>query len=240
MMELKNLIALGDGAPNVLRNGRISRCICAYSQDLGLVRLYPVPNNKIRRWDIFDAVVEENRQDHRDNTWKIYNSKDWNNIFRCIRKKGQLPNAKRIELVRKLATDTLGGLIGKMKSFGVITPKILKMELVQRNDSTTIQTRLFDPEYQVIEQKDYKFKPYVTYECEGQCSCKNQKHKQQIVEWGCYEWMRKLPNDTEHCMKVFDNLRLTDEGWEKYFLVGNLHKAPKTYVIVAVLRFKKK
>ena len=130
--------------------------------------------------------------------------------------------------------------MSKMKSFGIIKPKIIKTELVQKNDSTTVQTQLFNTEYQIISQKDYKFKPYVSYECEGKCSCKNKQHRQQIVEWGCYEWMRKNPNDSNYCMQVFENLQLTNDDWEKYFLVGNLHKAPKTYLIVAVFRFKKK
>ena len=37
-----------------------------------------------------------------------------------------------------------------------------------------------------------------------------------------------------------DNLRLFDEEYEKYLLVGNIHKAPKTYIIIDILRFKKK
>jgi len=241
LRELQNLIVIGQGAPNKLRDNRISRCICAFSEEFGLIRLYPVPNSLLRRWDIFDATVVENPQDHRENTWKIYNSKkDWKRIYKWIHKKGVLERSKREPLIKKLAKDNLGDLIKKRKSFGIIKPKILDVMLIEQNEKTSIQTSLFDLDFHIINQKDFKFKPYVIYKCTAKCSCKKQEHKQQIVEWGCYEWMRKNPNNKKHCMKLFENLQLTNDDWDKYFLVGNIHKSPKTYLVISVLRFKKK
>jgi len=239
--ELKGLVVLGQGAPNSLRDGRISRCVCAYSKEQGLARLYPIPKTLLRQWDVFDATVEPNSQDHRENTWKIYNAKkDWRRIQKWVRKKGEYPQAERRKLIESLATDNLSSLIEHRKSFGIIEPKIIGFELVKQNEITSIQTSIFDLDYHIINQNEFKFKPYVSYECKNKCSCKNPVHKQQIVEWGCYEWMRKNPNDEEHCKKVFENLRLQDNEWKKFFLVGNIHKSPKTYVIVGVLRYKNK
>ena len=88
MIELKNMVVLGQGAPNSLRDERISRCVCAYSKEQGLARLYPIPKALLRQWDVFDATVEPNPQDHRENTWKIYHSKeDWQRIHKWIIKK---------------------------------------------------------------------------------------------------------------------------------------------------------
>ncbi len=241
MIELKNMIVLGQGAPNSLRDGRISRCVCAYSKEHGLARLYPIPKALLRQWDVFDATVEQNPQDHRENTWKIFHSKeDWSRIHKWIRKKGEYPITERKKLIESLANDNLGDLIEKRKSFGIIEPKIICFELVKQNETTSIQTSIFDLDYHLINQKEFKYKPYVKYECFAKCSCKNPVHKQQVVEWGCYEWMRKNPNNEEHCKKVFDNFQLSNNEWKKYFLVGNIHKNPKTYIIVGVLRYKKK
>ncbi|MDD5148374.1 MAG: hypothetical protein PHH08_02820 [Candidatus ainarchaeum sp.] len=241
MIELKNLVVLGQGAPNSLRDGRISRCVCAYSKEHGLVRLYPIPKALLRQWDVFDATVEANSQDHRENTWKIFHSKeDWQRIHKWIIKKGEYPKKERTKLIESLAKDNLGDLIKNGKSFGIIEPKITGFELAKQNETTSIQTTIFDLDYQIINQNEFKYKPYVTYECTAECSCKNPVHRQQIVEWGCYEWMRKNPNSEEHCEKVFENLQLTNKDWKKYFLVGNIHKSPKTYIIVGVLRYKNK
>ena len=241
MIELKDLVVIGQGAPNKLRDNRLSRCVCAFSEEIGLVRLYPIPIHLLRRWDVFDVTVVENPQDHRENTWKIYNSKkDWSRIYKWIRKKRVLPQSKRKQLIKSLAKDNLGDLRNERKSFGIIHPKILNCELVQQNESTSIQTSLFDLDFHIINQRDFKFKPYVKYECHAKCSCKNPVHRQQIVEWGCYEWMRKNPDDKTHCLKLFENLQLTNDEYDKYFLVGNIHKSPKTYILIAVFRFKKK
>ena len=94
-----------------------------------------------------------------------------------------------------------------------------------------------DEGYEIINQKDYKYKPYITYECVGNCKCKNKVHCQSISEWGCYEYMRKNPNKETN---LKDNLRLFDQEYNKYILVGNIYKAPQTYVIIDILRFKNK
>ncbi len=247
MPRLNNLVVIGMGAPNQLKDGRRSVCVCAWSLDNNCFhRVYPVPPKWFRKWDLFDVEVEKNPQDHRENTWKIKNSKqDWNRLYQWIyphRKK--YPTNKREKLIQEIGFTTLGNLIDNMRSFGIIKPKIKDFELVQKRDKTEKQLTLgfgnaedLDEPFTIINQADYKYKPYLVYECEGNCNCKNRTHRQSITEWGCFEYMRKFPNKE---MNLKDNLRLFDDDWNKYVLVGNIHKAPKTYIIIDILRFKKK
>ena len=70
MVLLKNLIVLGQGAPNQLKDGRQSTCVCAWSLDTNeFVRIYPVPLWMFRRWNMFDVEVEKSSSDHRENTY---------------------------------------------------------------------------------------------------------------------------------------------------------------------------
>ena len=244
MPRLNNLIVIGMGAPNQLKDGRRSVCVCAWSLDENCFhRVYPVPPKWFRKWDLFDVEVEKNPQDHRENTWKIKNSKeDWNRLHKWI-----YPHKKKYsqkeELIQQIGFTTLGNLIDNTKSFGIIKPKIKDFQLEQRNIQTTKQMTLrsdmrdLDEGFCIINQTDYKYKPYLVYECEGDCSCKNKIHRQSITEWGCFEFMRKYPSKE---INLKDNLRLFDDEWNKYILVGNIHKAPKTYIIIDILRFKKK
>lgn len=246
MVLLKNLVVLGQGAPNQLNDGRQSVCVCACNLDtLELIRIYPVPLGWLRKWDIFDVEVEKNSRDHRENTWKIKNSKeDWKRLHKWIDKKDKkYPDKKKEELIRKIGFSVLSDLINNKKSFGIIKPKIKNFELEQKNKGTTKQLTLnfgeekdLDEPFTIINQKDYKFKPYIIYECEGDCKCKNKTHRQSISEWGCYEFMRKNAGNEE---QIKDNLRLFDNEWNIYLLLGNIHKAPQTYIIIDVLRFKK-
>ena len=128
------------------------------------------------------------------------------------------------------------------KSFGIILPVIKDFKLEQQNKSTIKQMTLGDVEdldvpYTIINQKDYKYKPYVVYECVGDCKCKDKTHCQSITEWGCFEFMRKNAGKE---INLKDNLQLFNEEYNKYILVGNIYKAPQTYVIIDILRFKKK
>ncbi len=246
MTKLNNLVVIGMGAPNQLKDGRQSVCVCAWSlDDKSFHRIYPVPLRWLRKWDLFDVEVEKNSQDHRENTWKIKNSKeDWTRLQKWVyphRKK--YPQNKKEELIHQIGFTTLGNLIDNKKSFGIIRPKIKDFQIIQKRESTEKQLTLtfgeedLDEPFTIINQSDYKYKPYLIYECEGECSCKNKTHKQSITEWGCYEFMRKNPKKEEN---LKDNLRLFDDEWNKYVLVGNIHKAPQTYIIIDVLRFKKK
>ncbi len=244
MVLLKDLVVIGQGAPNQLRDGRQSVCVCAYSLELKqLVRIYPVPIGWLRKWDMFDAEVENNPTDHRENTWKIKNSKaDWKKLDKWISKKEKYPEDKHEELIKSIGFSVLSELIKNKKSFGIIKPIIKDFKIEQKRESTVKQMTLFDEKdldehFAIINQKDYKFKPYIIYECDGDCKCKNKEHKQSITEWGCYEFMRKNPKKE---ISLKDNLRLFDKDYNKYLLVGNIHKAPQTYIIIDVLRFKKK
>ncbi len=247
MVLLKNLIVIGQGAPNQLKDGRQSVCVCACKLDSKeLIRIYPVPIGWLRKWDIFDAEVEKNPRDHRENTWKIKNSKqDWKKIYKWIdRKEEKYPDKNKEGLIKSIGFSVLSDLIDNKKSFGIIKPKIENFELEQKNKSTSKQLTLnfgdeqdLDEPFTIINQKDYKFKPYVAYKCAGNCKCKKKVHRQSISEWGCYEFMRKNPGKEE---QLKDNLRLFDPEWNVYLLVGNIHKAPQTYIIIDILRFKKK
>lgn len=247
MVLLKELVVIGQGAPNQLKDGRQSVCVCACKLDTKeLLRIYPVPIGWLRKWDIFDVEVEENNRDHRENTWKIKNSKqDWKHLEKWMTKKEKgYPTTKREELIHAIGFSVLSDLIENKKSFGIINPEIKNFELEQKNQSTSKQLTLtfgeekdLDEPFTIINQKDYKFKPYISYECIGNCKCKKKLHRQSISEWGCYEFMRKNPGQE---MQIKDNLRLFDKEWNIYLLVGNIHKAPQTYIIIDVLRFKKK
>jgi len=245
MVMLNDLVVIGIGAPNQLQDGRLSVCVCACNPSTKeLLRIYPVPMGWFRKWDIFDVEVEKPTQDHRENTWKIKNSKeDWKRLGKWIKKHNEkYPDESKEELINSIGFSTLGDLIKNVKSFGIIKPVIKNFEIEQKNEHTVKQLTLFDEKdldqhFAIINQKNYKFKPYLIYECEGSCSCLKKEHRQSITEWGCYEFMRKNPCKEE---SLKDNLRLFDKDYNKYLLVGNIHKAPQTYVIIDVLRFKKK
>src|SRR3989344_5407434 len=105
MVLLSNLVVIGQGAPNQLKDGRQSICVCAYSLDSkNLIRIYPVPIGWLRKWDVFSVDVESSSTDHRENTYKIKNSQsEWKNLSKYIKKQVKpYPVDKREELVNSI------------------------------------------------------------------------------------------------------------------------------------------
>jgi len=249
---LKDMIVLGHGAPNKIKKlgGVQGRCACIWSEKTGYCRIYPIPNGYLYDWEVIDVEVRKPTNDGRENTFTIYDfEKDWNKMYIHIsvhkdknEKRINLWKTKRdwcITLIRNLGIDSFSDVKNNRRSFGIIKPTLIKPFLEKNIESSIQQKTLFDLDRLIMNQKDYKWIPCVQYSCSAPCSAKNPIHKSQIVEWGCYQWMIKTPNNEEHCKKVFDNLGINQEGWENYLLIGNTRTYPKSYIIVKVIRFKK-
>lgn len=246
MKELKNLVVVGQGAPNQMKDFRVAKCVCAYSLDENeFFRIYPVPTNNLRKWDVFDVIVEKNPKDNRENTWKIKNSKkDWKRISeksKYINKRSKkYPKNKRRKLIDSIPTYSLSYFIKNKKSFGLIKPEIIDFELEKRREKSSKQTTItslknLDEGFCVMDQHDYKYRPYIKYKCRDECECKNKVHRQQVIEWGAYEFMRKHPGEE---MRLKENYHLFDDIYDIIFLVGNIHRYPKTYIIIDIFRYK--
>lgn len=244
---LKDMIVLGHGAPNIVKKvNSQGRCACIWSEKTGYCRIFPIPHGFLYDWEIIDVEVRKPSNDGRENTFIIYNyENNWNKMYLHIKvhkdkngKRLKLSRDKWINLTKELAKDSFSIVRDNKRSFGIIKPKEIKCYLKENENTTTDQqTTLFDMDNLIMNQKDYKWIPYIEYSCEKKCSAKH-PHKSKIVEWGCYQWLRKHPNNKEHCEKVFDNLSINKEGWENYILIGNIRTYPKTYVIIKIIRFK--
>jgi hypothetical protein len=244
---LKNMIVLGHGAPNIVKKVKEQgRCACIWSEEMGYCRIFPIPYGFLHDWEITDVEVRKPSNDGRENTFIIYNyENDWNKMYLHIKvhknKENQrikLSREEWIKLTKRLAVDSFSDIRDKKRSFGIIEPLKLKGYLKENKESPKDQqTTLFDMDNLIMNQKDYKWIPYIEYSCSAKCLAEH-PHKSKIVEWGCYQWLRKHPNNQEHCEKVFDNLEINQEGWKNYLLIGNIRTYPKTYVIIKVIRFK--
>ena len=113
----------------------------------------------------------------------------------------------------------------------------MEFMLRQNKETSEAQTTLTDLDYDIMNQNDFAFLPYLKYECDGPCSSKS-PHEQKIVEWGAYQWMRQNPDSEEHCMRLKENYHIGEENYLHYILIGNIRKYITTYVVVKLIRFK--
>jgi len=102
--------------------------------------------------------------------------------------------------------------------FGIAEPTILAHYLKEREFTISVQTML-NGEFGVKVKDEFEVEHRIKYHC-SVCRVGREYHDQQLLEWGAYEWIRKYPNKKE---QLWENLRLDDDEYDKYFFVGNLH-----------------
>lgn len=246
---LRNMVIIGQGAPNTISKigGQQGRCLCVWSREKGFCRIYPVPYGYVHDWEVADFEVRLPTNDHRENSYAVYNyEKEWKNLSKriIVHKDKKLSRKEQIELVNEIDKKGFSDIRDNQKSFGLIKPSQINfvLEKNDKTESSTAQSILFDPENNfdtaIMNQTDFAWLPYVEYTCSSKCSSKH-PHKEKIVEWGAYQFMREKPNDKAHCEKLGENYHINDPNYEHHLLIGNLRTYPKTYVIVKIIRFKK-
>jgi hypothetical protein len=236
---IDDLIVLGNSCPDIISDQRITVCTAGFSSRFGLVRIYPVPpKSHMKRWNVVEVPLERNPTDTRIESWKIQGSKsEWGTISNKIRLKGKVAENEREALVDKLhsmfGASCVENLNDKQVSLGVIKPEIYGWRLEKREDyKSTAQTRL-GQSAPFLTIKNYPLKPVIEYRC-PKCRAQN-PHKQQIVEWGVFEWMRQHPDKAN---QVWKNLGMGDSHVDRSFLVGNMAIHRNSFMIISFFRFK--
>lgn len=251
---LRNLIVIGRAAPDEIKDGRKTLCVGAWSNDDGFIRIYPTTLlSNLKRWNEVDVPVERNPQDSREESWKIQGSKDeWENLHKKLKWNRKLDRDEQLQLLDVIPkTNCVEDLNQSKKSLGLIIPsEILDWELVKRKDyDPSVQTSLDEffredleirgKVMKILTKRNYKYVPMIKWKCGGPCKLKQGFHYMQILDWEVYEWLRKHLNSKSEMMKVFDNLRLRDPEYNKWFFVGNQNRHRKSFMIISALRFKK-
>lgn len=236
----ENLIVLGNAVPDEISDNRKTVCTVVFSKEHGLMRIYPVPPEaKMDRWNIVSIPLEKNPNDTRVESWKIQGSKsDWGKVSEKIKITGKLSRHEWIDLITYLKDNHSYGCIedinDKKLSLGIIVPRILDKKLESKKViDPTIQATLINEEL-FMTIKNYAKRPVITYRCPT-CRIQKRHHRQGVLEWGVYEWLRNNPDNTQ---KVWDNLRIDDSRYDKTFLVGNMNRYRSSFMIISIFRYK--
>lgn len=237
---IDDLIILGRACPEEISDGRQTICTAGYSEAYGFIRLYPTRyDSPLKSWSIVKVPVEKPvkpQYDGRRESWKIVGSKsEWDKLSGKIENIGVLPRSERPKLIESLVDGCVNAIIEEDRTLGIIKP--VSMEpYFEEQEPVKLSQQTLDKSFRLRVKENYDVIPRMKYKCSN-CSIKGKSHDQQILEWGVYEWIRKKPNEYN---KVWDNLRLMDEEYEKHLLVGNLYLYPKTFNIISVIRYKRK
>jgi hypothetical protein len=235
-----DLIVLGNAVPDIISDQRITVCTVGFASHFGLIRIYPVPAlSNMKRWNVVEVPLERNPKDTRQESWKLQGSKwEWNKLSAKIQLKGTITDRSE----QRALLDKLHSMFGaqcveefndKKVSLGMIRPQVVGYNLEKREDYESIAQTQLGWVTPFLTIKNYPLKPVIEYRCPN-CKTKN-PHKQQVVEWGVFEWMRRNPNAPE---KVWENLHLMDAGYDRSFLVGNMALHRNSFMVISIFRPK--
>jgi hypothetical protein len=239
-MVIDDLIVLGRGCPEEIRNGRRTICVAGFSASRGFIRIYPTRwDSPLKRWSIIKVPVERPirpKFNGRPESWKIIGSKrEWRRLSDKIEVVGEFPRKKRARLISSLIDGCVEEIYDSGRTLGIIKPTILEHYFEEQKDFTKFVQKTLDGRFRVKIKSEYPIEPRIKYAC-SDCKVGRGFHDQQLIEWGVFEWLRKKPTNVE---QVWENLHLDDEEWEKYFLVGNMYQYPTAFLIISVIRWKK-
>jgi hypothetical protein len=194
----------------------------------------------MQRWNIVEIPVDRNPRDNREESWKIQGSKsEWQHVASKIRKNGEVPSSDRRDLLEQLHRMFGAGCVEdfneRQVSLGMIKPTVIGYRLEKREDYEPSAQMQLGRNVPFLTIKNYPLRPVIEYRCPD-CKAKA-PHSQQVVEWGVFEWMRQNPKEPE---KVWENLHLSDSGYTRSFLVGNMALHRNSFMVIGFFRFKTK
>ena len=215
------------GAPNQCRDGRKTMCAIILTQDLGLIRIYPIPaSEKFSVWSFVDIDIERSQSDTRHESYKVTSYKVGNIIDdkeekrrilnRCIIRSGTVDPLQ-------FQNDNLSSIAMVKLPFGT-----LEFTLSQRIP----ETRRDDEEHPwILTQAAHWAKPYLSWISE-----QGTQHKTHLVGREVY---MGLQHNADNPWNLFNNLQVNNPDYECWMLLGNMKDRRNVWVAPHIHRLKK-
>lgn len=236
--RIDNVIILGRGVPEQIKDGRITVCVAGWCESRGFIRIYPSRvDSPLRSWNIVSIEVERNPKDSRHESWKFPDSRTgWENINQHIEVTGCVGREHRLGLLDMLKSDCVAGINERRDSLGIIKPIIKRSYLAPNQMHMEAHQPLFEfMEHSGVKVKrDHMAEPRLSFLCGDNCKVKH-AHDMQLLEWGAYVW---IANNPDNMQQVWQNMGIGTPEWAHYFLVGNQANHRTSYMVINVLRQK--
>jgi len=237
-VQIDDLIVLGRGCPDRIKDGRVTVCTAGYSTKHGFVRIYPTRRDApLNTWNVISVEVERADKDTREESWKIVGSKsEWEKLSEKIQVHGRFPAHKRIDLISSLVDDCVVSINEARRSLGIVRPVVRRYYIDRKGQfEKDIQTELFGGDV-VLTKGNYAVQPRIAYSCGPKCRLR-EGHDQQVIEWGFFEWFRK---NSENPDQVWDNARIVDPNYAKFLFVGNQWLHRTSFLVIEILRMRRR
>lgn len=220
---------LAKGAPNRCRDGQKTICAIGLSDEFGLLRLYPFSaDDELSIWDVVEIRATKSTTDNRAESYRI---ESWNGLAKvndADRKRALLNDC----ILKSGTEDPIAYQNKQRASIAIVLPLSIGVSLRRRIEEDALPN-CTDPELAswVNVQADFNYKPYAIW-----TSHQGGNHESHIVAQEAYMGML---NNQVAPTRIFENMRLLDADYEKWFVLGNMRDRRQVWVIAHAHRLKK-
>lgn len=208
-------------------------CTIGYSPQLGFIRVYPMPIQKLKIWGRYSIEVERNKRDSRKESWKLssYSRHEGFVGFEqdCIYL-GDYSRDLIINLAQSMAYPSISKLNDDRKSIGfILSDKVNARWDKNERFINTSQINLFEdvelPGFAKYTKDSRHYESRITF-VDGDGT-----HDYQLNDWQYYEYQRKHGSGSEAFRHV------NNKGTMLLF-VGNLHHHRSTWMCLKAVKAK--
>jgi hypothetical protein len=222
------VIILAKGAPNKTKAGLITMCAIGLNDDFGLVRLYPLTfdnNHDVSIWSVVDVIASRSKRDTRHEAWKVSET----TVVGLVKDRNEKNSILESCVLRSGTTDPIAYQNENRSSICVVKTSLpIGFGLEPRLNADEVSE---ESECWCMVQADYKFRPYLHW-----TSDQGSQHKTQIVAQEVYVGML---NNISSPFRVFENMRLGDQDYQHWLVLGNMKDRRNVWVCPHIHRLKK-
>ena len=211
------------------RDGGIYTCSIGWSDELGFIRVYPLPLVGMKRWGIYEIEVEKNKRDSRPESWKLASYTRYENFVGFEKDVLFVGMANKTDIIRRMLANTypsISKLNEDRKSIGFIQPTALNAHWEENERFiNTRQIGLFED----VELSDFCKYTKETKERESRIVFMDGdgKHDLQLNDWQYYEYQRKFGAKPEA-------FRYVNNNKSKLLLLGNMFQYRSKWIALGV------
>lgn len=202
-------------------------CAIVLTEELGFIRIYPIPaESQFRVWSRITANLEKGN-DGRDESWKILS---WDTLGMIDR-----PEVKREILnacqLKSGMDDPLDYMNANRKSIALVAIEWGELEATLSQKIPAYVSADDEECGWIVTQSRHWLKPYVTW-----VSKQGKTHTSHLGGREIYEGIRRNPTEP---WSMMNNLQIMSPDYEKWMLMGNMKNKRNVWLCVHLHRLKK-
>ena len=221
---------IAKGAPNRVSDGRTVMCAILVSEEIGLVRVFPLHVTKdydVKIWSVIECDGIHSQKDNRTESLRINSVR----VIRHVESEVEKANLMNSCCLKTGTIDPLDYMNERKASIFVIRCPERVGAILEPRETVCVDHEIDEDDAWVTTQCEFPYKPYITWQ-----SIQGVTHKTHLCGQEVYYAMMKNASTP---FRVFENMRFGDPDYVHWLVMGNMNNRRTVWLAAHVHRQKK-